>query len=184
MAHHLEYTMSRADFVALSTAVARRPLLFRLAWVAALWALAGGVMSVLPGGATGLSMLDELLAGNRDWWPLLALLVLFSVLALFRHRLAGLNAAAGYARMPLADRPMTVDLDETEVRVTAGEFDWSFPWGAVVALVESPDHLVLAVGGREGLPLPRRAVASAADWQALGAFVTAHLAPGARHDHI
>lgn len=182
MTHHLEYTMSRSDFVALSTAVARRPLPFRLLWIAAMWALAGGAMSVLPGGTPGGSMLDDVLAGNRDWWPLIAFVALFSLVALFRHRLAGLNAAAGYARMPLADRPMSIDLDETEVRVVAGEFDWSFPWAAVARLVETPDRLVLVVGAREGLPLPRRAIATTADWEALRAFVTAHLAPGASHE--
>lgn len=179
---HLDYTMSRGDFVALSIAVARRPLPVRLAWVAAMWMLVGGVMAMLPGGtAPGTTMFDDLLAGNRDWWPLLGSVAVLSVLALFRHRVAGLQAAGGYARTPLADHPMAIDLDETEVRVVAGEFDWSFPWEAVSRMVETSDRLVLVVGAREGLPLPRRAVATTADWEALRAFVTAHMPKGATH---
>ena len=52
MTQHLEYVFSRADFVALSTAVARRPIGFRLAWALAMWAMLAAVLWALPSGTT------------------------------------------------------------------------------------------------------------------------------------
>ncbi|WP_165498255.1 YcxB family protein [Siculibacillus lacustris] len=181
MSQTFEFRMARTDWVALSTAVARRPLAFRIATVVAMASLVAMVLAFLsaPDGGT---LLASALAGGADWYPFYGIIALFAVALLFRHRLIGFNAAAGFARLPLADKLLVVDAEETDVHVVAPDFDWRFPWAAVFRLIETPTHLVIATGGREGLPVPRRAFADAAAFEAFRAFVVAHLPEEASHE--
>lgn len=183
MLQKIEFRFSRGDWVALSTAVAKRPLGFRLMTVSAAVSVMLVVMSFLSGsGAGGGSMLADALRGGNEWYPMFALFAVLSAALLFRHRVIGFNAAASFGRMPLADKTLTVELGETEVHTTSEGLDWRFPWAAVSRVIETPRHLVLATGGREGLPIPHRAFADAAEFEAVRSFIFQHLPEEAVHD--
>ncbi len=167
MSEKITFRVERGDFVALSIAVARRPWPFRLASVVATLSLMVFVLSILPSqDPNGTSMLYDALKWQSEWYPFYAFVALVAVGLIFRHQLRGLNAAAGYARMPLADTDLTVEVGTEEMRVTAPtvSFDWTVPRLAVRALIETPTHLVVAVGPKEGVPIPRRAFADDKAW--------------------
>ena len=183
MSEKITFRFQRADWVALSSAVARRPLLFRLAVVVAMLSATVMVMSVVTSSdPTAGTLLADAMRGGSEWYPFFLFVVLIALGTLFRHVLVGFNAAMGYGRMPLADKQMAVELGETDVHVTAPEFDWRFPWAAVSRVIETSTHLVLATSGREGLPIPRSAFADAVAHDEIRAFVLAHLPQGATHD--
>lgn len=183
MSEKVSFRFQRADWVALSTAVARRPLAFRLAVVVAMLSATVMVMSVVASSdPTAGTLLADAMRGGSEWVPFYVFVVLVAVGTVFRHVLIGFNAAMGFGRMPLADKEMAVDLGDAEVRVRAPDFDWRFPWAAVSRVIESSTHLVLATGGKEGLPIPRSAFADATAYERVRAFVLAHLVEGAGHD--
>jgi hypothetical protein len=185
MSEKLSFRFRRADWVALSSTVARRPLLFRLAVVVAMLSATVMVMSVVSSSdPTAGTLLNDALRGGAEWYPFYIFVALVALGTLFRHVLVGFNAAMGFGRMPLADKEMAVDLGETEIHVTAPEFDWRFPWAAVSRVVETPTHLVLATSGREGLPIPRATFADAAGYDRVRAFILARLVQGAAHERV
>lgn len=183
MSETFSFRMSRADWVALSMSVARRPFLFRLAVVIAMLSLMTMGMALFSSAdPTADSVLADALRGGSDWYPFYAFIALVVAGTLFRHRLVGFNAAAGFARMPLADKELAVEMGETEVHVTSEGFDWRFPWAAVSRAIETRTHLVIATSGREGLPIPRAAFADSAGFDRVRAFVLARLPEGAVHE--
>mgnify|MGYP001767775385 CR=1 FL=1 len=185
MSEKLSFRFERADWVALSTAVARRPLAFRLAVVVAMLSATVMVMSLVsssdPNAGT---LLADAMRGGSEWYPFFLFVVMVGLGTVFRHVLVGFNARMGFGRMPLADKEMAVELGDTDIHVTAPEFDWRFPWAAVSRVIETPSHLVLATSGREGLPIPRTAFADAERYERARAFVLAHLPEGAVHDRV
>lgn len=183
MSEKISFRFQRADWVALSSAVARRPLAFRLAVVVAMLSATVMVMSLVSSSdPTAGTLLADAMRGGSEWYPFFLFVALIALGTIFRHVLVGFNAAMGFGRMPLADKQMSVDLGDTEIHVTAPEFDWRFPWEAVSRVVETPSHLVLATSGREGLPIPRTAFADAKGYERVRAFVLARLPQGAAHD--
>ncbi len=183
MSETFTFRMARADWVALSTTVTHRPLAFRLALIVAMLSLTTVVMALVSSAdPTVGTLLADALRGGSQWYPFHGFVALVVLGILFRHRLVGFNAAAGYGRMPLADKELKVEMAEADVHVTADGFDWRFPWAAVGRTVETATHLVLATGGREGLPIPRSAFTDAPAYERVRAFVLAHLVEGASHE--
>ena len=185
MSETFSFRFRRADWVALSSAVARRPLLFRLAVVVAMLSATVMIMSVVSSSdPTVGTLLDDARRGGTEWYPFFLFIAMVALGTVFRHVLVGFNAAMGFGRMPLADKEMAVELGDTEVRVTAPDFDWRFPWAAVGRVIETKTHLVLATSGREGLPIPHDAFADAGTFDRVRAFVLARLPQGAAHDRV
>ncbi len=185
MSETFSFRFRRADWVALSSAVARRPLLFRLAVVVAMLSATTLVMSMVSSSdPTVDTLLADALRGGSEWYPFFLFVALIALGTVFRHVLVGFNAAMGFGRMPLADKEMAVELGDDDVHVTAPDFDWRFPWAAVSRVIETSTHLVLATSGREGLPIPRDAFADPARFEKARAFVLAHLAQGTVHDRV
>ena len=185
MSEKFAFRFQRADWVALSTAVARRPLAFRLAVVVAMLSATVMVMSVVSSSdPTAGTLLADALRGGSEWYPFYLFFAMIMLGTLFRHVLVGFNARMGFGRMPLADKEMAVELGDTDIHVTAPDFDWRFPWAAVSRVIETPTHLVLATSGREGLPIPRTAFADAKGHERVRAFILAHLVEGAVHDRV
>lgn len=188
MSETFRFRMARADWVALSSAVAFRPLLFRLAVTVVLLSMVTIVMSMLQStDPTATSMLDDAMRGGSDWYPFYGLIALVVAGTLFRHKLIAFNAAAGFRRMPLADKELAVEFGAEEVRVKeteGGPFDWRFPWAAVSRVIETRTHLILATGGREGLPIPRAAFADAAAFAAVRETVAARVAEGTPRESL
>ncbi len=185
MSEKITFRVERGDFVALSIAVARRPLLFRFASVIATLSLMVFVMSILPSQDPAYrAMLYDFLSGKSEWYPFYGFVILVAVGLFFRDRLRGFNAYMGYGRMPLADKDLTVDIGKDEIRVTAPDasFDWTVPRLAVRALVETATHLVVAVGNKEGVPVPRRAFADEAAWTRFRDALVRFIPEGAAHD--
>lgn len=188
MSETFRFRMARADWVALSSAVALRPLLFRLAVTVVLLSMVVIVMSMLQStDPTAKSMLDDAMRGGSDWYPFYGLIALVVAGTLFRHKLVAFNAAAGFGRMPLADKELAVELGAEEIRVKeteGGPFDWRFPWAAVSRVIETPTHLILATGGREGLPIPRAAFADEAAFAKVRETVAARVAEGTPRESL
>jgi hypothetical protein len=185
MSETFSFRFQRADWVALSTAVARRPLPLRLAIVVAVLSFLVMVMNFVDAGdGSGRTVLAAVLDGGPTWYPWYAFGVLLALGLFFRHRIVGFTAAMGFARMPLADKELKVEMGASDVHVASGDFDWRFPWEAVGRVVETPTHLVLATGGREGLPIPRAAFADASAFEKVRAFVLARLVQGAVHERV
>ncbi len=183
MSEKISFRFQRADWVALSTAVARRPLPLRIATVVAVLSFLVMVMAFVDAGdGTGRTALAAARDGGPAWYPWYAFAALLALGLFFRHRIVGFTAATGYGRLPLADKEMAVDLGPAEVHVTSTDFDWRFPWAAVGRLIETPTHLVLATGGREGLPIPRSAFSDASAYERLRSFVLAHVPEGTAHE--
>lgn len=186
MSQSFRFRLSRADWVALSTAVARRPLHFRLVTMVASLSLMVFVMAWVRSDADpNRSLLSEVVSGEKRWWPMLAFLVIFAVGMLFRHHLSGVSARFGWKTMPLADKEVEVILDRDDVRMRAADgsgFDWRFPWTAVTRLIDSPERLMLAVGPRQGLPIPRSAFPTPAAYAKIEKFVLARLPKGIPHE--
>ncbi len=185
MSEKVTFRVERDDFVTLSMAVARRPLPFRIASVVATASLMVFAMSILPSQDPAYSaMLYDALSGKKEWYPFYGFVAMVLIGLFFRHRLRGFNAYMGYTRMPLADKELTVDLDAERIHVTSpeSEFDWTIPKQAVRALVETPTHLIVAVGSKEGLPIPRRAFTGDAGWESFRAALVRFLPEGATHD--
>lgn len=186
MSQSFRFRMARADWVALSTAVARRPLHFRVVTLVASLSLTVFVMAWVRSDADpNRSLLSEILTGDRKWWPLLGFLVLFSFGMLFRHHLSGLNARFGYRRMPLADKEVEIIFDREDVRMVAVDgsgFDWRFPWTSVTRLIVTPERMMLAVGPQRGLPIPRAAFATPAAFAKIEKLVLARLPKGIPHE--
>lgn len=186
MSETFRFRMARADWVALSSSVARRPLAFRLAVAVLMTSMVVIVMSMLGStDPTATSMLDDAMAGGPDWYPFYGLLALVIFGTVFRHRLVAFNAAMGFRRMPLADKELAVTFGPEDVRVAeteGGRFDWRFPWAAIQRVIETDTHLILATGGREGLPIPRAAFADAAAFDAVRATVLSRLSEGTVHE--
>lgn len=186
MTETVTFRFARADWIALSTAVARQPLILRIAMVGVTLSGLAVVASFLDAGdGSGRTLLAAVLGGGGRWLPWYLFAALLALGLFFRHRLVGFTAAMNFARMPLADRDLTVELGDEEVRAATadGGFDWRFPWTAVHRLVETPTHLVLAAGPRQGLPIPRAAFADADAFLRARDFVRAHLSEGASHEH-
>jgi hypothetical protein len=184
MSETVSFRFRRADWVAMSTAVARRPLAFRLALVVFVLGFAVIVLGLVPANppAEG-SQLAEALKGGSEWYPWYGFGLLMVLGLLFRHHLVGFNAATGFARMPLAEKELTVAFGDEEIHAAAApDFEWRFPWAAVARLIETPTHLILATGGRQGLPIPRDAFADGAAYERTRAFILAHLAEGTPHE--
>lgn len=186
MSQSFRFRMARADWVALSIAVARRPWHFRIVTMIASLSLMVFVMAWIRSDTDpDRSLLSEILSGDRKWWPMIAFLVIFSVGMLFRHHLSGLSARFGWKSMPLADKEIEVILDREDVRMRAVDgsgFDWRFPWTSVTRLVTTPERLMLAVGHGQGLPIPRAAFATPAAWAKIEKIVLARLPKGIPHD--
>jgi hypothetical protein len=187
MSREVRFRFTRADWVALSAAVARRPLLFRLAVAFMMTSIVVIVMSMLAStDPTAQSMLHDALRGGSDWYPFYGLIVLLVLGTVFRHHLVAFNARMGFARMPLADKELVVELGADEVVVRANEtgFDWRFPWAAITRVIETPTHLILATGGREGLPIPRSAFADEKAFADVRKTVLARLREGTPHERV
>lgn len=186
MSKSFRFRMTRADWVALSTAVARRPWHFRLVTlIASLSAMVFVMAWIRSDVDPNRSMLSEILAGEQKWWPMIGFFVLFSVGMMNRHRLSGLSARVGFSTMPIADKELEVTLDDAGVQVVAVDgsgFDWRFTWNDVGRLIETPERLILAVGPRQGLPIPRAAFAKEAKFAEIEKFVRARLPQGVRHE--
>jgi hypothetical protein len=149
MSETFTFRFQRADWVALSSAVARRPLLFRLAVVIAMLSATVMVLSLVQSSdPTAGTLLADAMRGGSEWYPFFLFVVLIALGTIFRHVLVGFNAAMGFGRMPLADKEMAVDLGDAEIHVGAPDFDWRFPWAAVSRVIETKTHLVLATSGR------------------------------------
>lgn len=186
MSNTFRFRMTRADWVALSTAVARRPWHFRLVTlIASLSAMVFVMAWIRSDTDPNRSMLSEIVAGDQKWWPMLGFFVLFAIGMMNRHRLSGLSARVGFSSMPIADKELEVTLGKDDVHVVAVDgsgFDWRFTWNDVGRLIETPERLILAVGPRQGLPIPRAAFAKEADFAKIEKLLRARLPQGVAHE--
>ncbi len=186
MSKSVRFRFGRADWVALSTTLARRPWHFRVVTLVASLSVMVFVMAWVRSDLDpNRSMLSDVLAGERKWWPFVGFLGLFSAGMMFRHLLVGLSARFGFSSMPIADREIAVDLDAEGVRAVATDgsgFDWRFTWNDVTRLIETPERLILATGARRGLPIPRAAFARDVDFERFRKELLARLPKGVPHD--
>jgi YcxB-like protein len=80
-----------------------------------------------------------------------------------------------FRRFALANREMTVTLDDDRIAWAATGFAGECAWSSVKWMVETKDRLFLFISKVEAIVLPRRATASDTEFQSMAAFVRKHV---------
>ncbi|MEG6508427.1 YcxB family protein [Methyloligella sp. 2.7D] len=75
-----------------------------------------------------------------------------------------------FRRYALADTPMTVGLDDEGITWRSAEFSGQCIWAKVTGLVQTKQSLFVFLNRAEAIALPRRAMASDQEFDAIAAF--------------
>lgn len=169
----ISFRMERADFVALSTALARQDprstfikiAVYLLALLAIAWFEAGSVDALLAALANNFSFPSVLFYAPVVFGPPLLLLM--------TPQLAGLVAAASYRRNAIADRDVTLHLTAEGIEGGATDLYSRVGWAGVRRLIETPSHLFVLISRREALLIPRRAVPNEDVYDNIRGFIRA-----------
>lgn len=171
----LSYRMGRDDFVALTQALTRRsiwrPILLVIVWYVALGCL---VMAAIGDAGSFQDVVMLIAQGKAPWW-IYAMLLIGPALALLRPYFLGLVARRVYPRNALADKDLRFSFNSDAIEGGVPEIQTRFLWSAIKAIVETPAHGFLLISRREALIVPRRAFATAEDYEALISFSRARM---------
>ena len=173
--HSITFRYARADFVALTLALSRPTWRNRLVSVAIFFALMLGVMAVTAGSLEMFGrLLSELVTGG---WPLWFYVIVVAGVPflLFGYLLSIPIAMQVYPKNAVADQEITIALDGSGISSEAPGLAAQIGWAAVEKVIETKDHLFLAISRREAVALPRRAVDGDAAFDAIRAYVCAHI---------
>jgi hypothetical protein len=115
---------------------------------------------------------DSLSAG---FWPGLMVyalvLVVVTLVAPFGEYLGErLMAAWLFPRYSVANKELTLTLDDDGIRSKLGEIEGRVSWRSIVRIIETKDYLFLAVSRAEMLVVPKRALASAEAFAGLARY--------------
>lgn len=169
----VSYRMQRSDWVAMTVATTRSPLR-RLVYEIAVLLLSIAVLALGVAGsfdgwfrtlANAFSMPMALLT--------VPLLLAGPVVLALRPQIGGLVAGMLYGHTPLAERDVVLDLTSDGIEGGADAIAAELGWSAVVALIETPEHLFIEVGPGEALIVPRRAVPNEDEYRNLRGFIRA-----------
>jgi len=102
---------------------------------------------------------------------LLTVMVLTALINLFFTRLA---LRPVFKRFAAADKEIIITLDEDGIKWSGAGSMGGHPWGNVKWIVETKQRVFLFISKVEAIVLPRRAVSSDGEFEALTTFVREH----------
>ena len=170
------FKMDRADYVALCLAM-RRKARWRVA------AEATGALLIVPAAMlvatagnfdASLSALRAIATLHAPWW-IYPIILAAPLLVVQQRLLIALKAGRAYRRYAIADREMRHSFETDGLETILTNFESWISWHAIESIIETSDHLFLAISRREALILPRRAFTSDTDYQRLTGFVRARI---------
>lgn len=169
------YRYERADFVRACIALARPSMPRRLAWCM-IWlvCMVGFMMWDLEPHQRMPAL--HLLATGQFPWQGYATLGACLLLIWFRAEIFGwLFCAPAYGRSALAGQDVALELDDVGIWAGNDKVNSRVSWSGVMRIVDTPRLVLFVVSKREGVLLPRRAIASDTRHQEVLAFARARL---------
>ena len=165
------YQFNRADYLALTKAMSRSMwrlrLFLLLVWVAM---IVGLLMLATKDWADFLVALQDLVSMHNVPPSIYVLLGLFLGLIAFAPQIRRWRAMRMYSWNAIADRELELEITEAAVRVSGPGRDARLDWPLVRKVIVVPEHLFLAISRREAIVVPRRAFATAAEFEAVTAL--------------
>jgi hypothetical protein len=175
----VSYVMERGDFVALTWALSRLSVARSALRGFLVVVIACGVF-IIAGGEQAVPILVSLvsLTAPVEAYIGLALPAALLVLSIYPGRSLYLAAAAAavYRRNAAAGQRLSFEIGEEEIVGGQPHISSRLAWPAIVRLIETPQHLFLAISRREALILPRRAFADDEAFSALAQFARTRIA--------
>lgn len=175
MAFTLSYTYGYDDFAAL--VVAKRSLgLMGVLGRATPYVLVSLLYLVFMIGSLAFDgvPLTEMLSAPTIFYILVGVLLVVLCVAIINAFFARLALRPVFRRYALANKEIAITLEESGLKWTGGGFTGGCPWDNVKWVVETKERLFLFISKVEALVLPRRAVSSEQDFEAVAAFVREH----------
>jgi hypothetical protein len=162
------FNMERADHVALCLAMQRKRR-FRVfaEAVGALLIVPAAVLVATAGNFSAtIEALRDVATLHAPWW-IYPLILAVPALVLQQKLLVTVRARRAYHRYAIADREMRHSFETDGLETILTNFESWISWHAIEGIIETSDHLFLAISRREALILPRRAFATDADYRRL-----------------
>jgi YcxB-like protein len=165
------YTFTRDDYLAMVHALDQpqqgvRTILVT-AWIS-LFVLVIGLMS--KNWPEFLQAMRDLVTFNEVPFFIYGLLLAGFVLIALLPNLTLLRAMRLYSGLAIADQQIDVVIDEAGLTTSVPGRHGQLEWSIFRRVVVKPEHLFLTISRREALLLPRRAFATAAEFEAVTAL--------------
>lgn len=172
------YQFNRADYLALSKAMARPLWRLRLGLLLiCVMMIIGLLLLATKDWADFLVVLQDLVSMRRVPAPIYVVLGLFLGLGVFAPQLRRWQAMRIYSWNAIADREVELEITEDAVRLTGPGRDARMDWPLVRKVILSPQYLFLAVSRREAIVLPRRAFTTPGEFEAITALARRKVPP-------
>lgn len=172
------FTMQRGDFIALSRAASRRPILSPLL---ILMLYFGTVACFVLAGVNGdtaafVEVARQIGTGKAPVWIYPVLLLGPLLILLLRPFYLRFLVGQSYQRYVLADRKLTYRFTSDAIQGGIPEVQGRFLWSAIKRVIVTPEHAFFTISRREALVIPRRIFADDEDFETLLAFARARIA--------
>ncbi|WP_237152678.1 YcxB family protein [Oryzibacter oryziterrae] len=186
MSLQISYQFTRRDYVALSCALVKQPLAKRLKRLA-LWLIAVLCLLAAAGWFAGMPLtehpemlLPDALGGTMPM-SFAALLVVIAIAMLWPEGPSAVMGFLAYRSVPFADQDYGIELDDGGINISTEGASSHIDWPRLQRLIEYRSTVVLAIGPRQGLGLPLRALPPGTDRAALIAYIKARTKPDLPH---
>jgi hypothetical protein len=175
----VSYIFNRSDYVLMSVALSRRPVVYRLLRAVALvlaalligvWVSSNSDNGYFP---TLLEVVKASASGQMPIW-FYGTYAIVVVVALFGHWITGLCAYFLFRRMPTAGLRHEVEFEETEVVIKAPNMGSTVHWSAIKRVIEDRTFFLISLKNRQAILLPRRAFPDQASYNSALAFAHSH----------
>ncbi len=172
------FQFNRADYLALINAMSRSMGRLRLGLLLAGVAMIFGlILLATDDWSDFLVAARDLVSMHNVPASIYVLLGLFVALIVFAPQIRRWRAMRMYSWNAIADRDVKLEISEAAVRVSGPGRDARLDWPLVRKVIVGPEHLFLAISRREAIVLPRRAFASASEFEAVAALALRKVPP-------
>jgi hypothetical protein len=176
VAFSLTYTYGYDDFVALVRAKRTLGPMGRFGWVSPYVVVSAlYVVLVAAGFAWDGVPVSRLLEGQNLLMLLAGMLVVIAIVAAIDFVFLYWLYRLVFRRYALANREITITLEDDRIKWSSGAFAGECAWSGIKRMVETKDRLFLFISKVEAIVLPRRAVASDAEFRSIAAYVGRHV---------
>jgi hypothetical protein len=172
----IEYQFTRDDYVAILRAARRVGFMGRFwFWVVILmWSILA--ISILLGFIAYATISDysfsKVIPDWSEYFPVVVIVTLYTLYIVFRNQLI---ARFKFSSLPMANKIMSIIVDDFGVHAKAGESEGRTPWSEFRWLIQRSDALCLFTGQRIVFLIPLRAMANTAALAELADAIRAKL---------